>query len=144
MRDRSRPPSTALTALVLALVLLLVGLRAHAAEVWAITDQAHPLTSTGSARIIALDAPAAIEAELGKALPAMPDQAAARVRARLTQGGHDLQQRMAAAYQGVADAWSLGISHIPAVVVDQRYVVYGEANVAEAVARIEAFRRRQP
>ena len=41
-------------------------------------------------------------------------------------------------------AWSLGIAKIPAVVVDRRYVVYGEANVARALARIEEYRRAQP
>ncbi|ENJ2046957.1 DUF1525 domain-containing protein, partial [Pseudomonas aeruginosa] len=33
---------------------------------------------------------------------------------------------------------------IPAVVVDKRYVVYGEPDVARAVARIEQRRRTQP
>ncbi|WYX24895.1 TIGR03757 family integrating conjugative element protein [Achromobacter xylosoxidans] len=124
--------------------MLLVGLRAHATEVWAFTDQAHPLTSIGAARVVKLDAPAKIEADLGKGLPANPERAAAQVRARLTEGGCDLQQRMATAYQGVADAWSLDVSHIPAVVVDQRYVVYGEQDVAKAVVKIEAYRRRRP
>ena len=33
---------------------------------------------------------------------------------------------------------------LPAVVVDRRYVVYGETDVARAVARIESHRRAQP
>lgn len=143
MRDRTRPP-TSRTSLILTLVLLLVGLRAHAAEVWAFTDYAHPLTSAGSARVVMLDAPAWIEADLGKALPARADQATAHVRDRLTTGDRDLQQRMTSAYQGVVDAWSLGITRIPAVVVDRQYVVYGESDVSKAVARIEVRRRRQP
>ncbi|MEN1465372.1 DUF1525 domain-containing protein, partial [Pseudomonas aeruginosa] len=48
------------------------------------------------------------------------------------------------AYQGVTDAWSLDVTTIPAVVVDQRFVVYGEPDVARAVARIEQHRRTQP
>jgi len=48
------------------------------------------------------------------------------------------------AYQGVADAWGLGIVKIPAVVVDRRYVVYGEPDVARAVARIDAYRSARP
>ena len=48
------------------------------------------------------------------------------------------------AYQGVADAWSLGITSLPAVVVDQRYVVYGDSDVARAIARIEQHRKAQP
>jgi len=39
-------------------------------------------------------------------------------------------------------AW--GIAAIPAVVVDRRYVVYGEPDVARAVARIDAHRSARP
>ncbi|NQD96830.1 DUF1525 domain-containing protein, partial [Pseudomonas sp. CrR25] len=42
------------------------------------------------------------------------------------------------------DAWSLGVTTIPAVIVDHRYVVYGEPDVAKAAALIEAHRRTQP
>ena len=66
------------------------------------------------------------------------------VRERLREGGRDLQRRIGRAYQDVADAWGLGIAKVPAVVVDRRYVVYGEPDVARAMARIEAHRRTQP
>lgn len=59
-------------------------------------------------------------------------------------GGEALQRRIGHAYQGVADAWGLGIAKIPAVVVDRRYVVYGEPDVPRAVARINAYRSTQP
>ncbi|CEH48977.1 conserved hypothetical protein [Xanthomonas citri pv. citri] len=85
-----------------------------------------------------------IEAELSANLPTDPDQATALGKRRLSTGGADLQRRIASAYQGVADAWSLGITSIPAIVVDQRYVVYGEPDVARAIARIEQHRREQP
>jgi integrating conjugative element protein (TIGR03757 family) len=94
--------------------------------------------------MIELDEAPRIEAELSAALPADPGQATAIVKRRLSQGGADLQRRIATAYQGVADAWSLGITTIPAVVVDQRYVVYGEPDVARAIARIEQHRRAEP
>src|SRR3546814_20230129 len=90
----------------------------------------------GGERLIELDEAHRIEAELSAELPADPEQAAAIVKRRLSGGGADLQRRIASAYQGVTDAWSLGITSIPAVVVDQRYVVYGEPAVARAVARI--------
>ncbi|MPQ54851.1 TIGR03757 family integrating conjugative element protein, partial [Citrobacter telavivensis] len=77
-------------------------------------------------------------------LPADPEQATAIVKRRLNNGGAGLQRRIASAYQGVADAWSLGVTSIPAVVVDQRYVVYGEPDVARAVARVAQHRRPQP
>ena len=115
-----------------------------AADVVVVTDSRHPVKTMGGERLIELDEGPRIEAELSAQLPADPEQATAIVKRRLNNGGADLQRRIAAAYQGVADAWSLGVTSIPAVVVDQRYVVYGEPDVARAVARIEQHRRTQP
>jgi integrating conjugative element protein (TIGR03757 family) len=115
-----------------------------AANVVVVTDSRHPVKTMGGERLIELDEGPRIEAELSAQLPADPEQATAIVKRRLSNGGADLQRRIAAAYQGVADAWSLGVTSIPAVVVDQRYVVYGEPDVARAVARIAQHRRPQP
>ena len=115
-----------------------------AADVVVVTDSRHPVKTMGGERLIELDEGPRIEAELSAQLPADPEQATAIVKRRLSNGGVDLQRRIAAAYQGVADAWSLGVTSIPAVVVDQRYVVYGEPDVARAVARIAQHRRPQP
>ncbi|HHF0035150.1 TPA: TIGR03757 family integrating conjugative element protein [Pseudomonas aeruginosa] len=115
-----------------------------AADVVVVTDGHHPVKTMGGERLIELDEAPRIEAELSANLPTDPDQATALVRRRLTQGGTDLQRRIATAYQGVTDAWSLGITAVPAVVVDQRYVVYGEPDVARAIARIEQHRRTEP
>ncbi|MEW9900478.1 TIGR03757 family integrating conjugative element protein [Chitinivorax sp. PXF-14] len=114
-----------------------------AAETWVITDRAHPVAGDADRRIL-LDAPARLEAELASGLPSDPSQAAPIVQLRLRQGGTELQCQIRTAYQGVVDAWGIGITKIPAVVVDRRYVVYGEPDVARAVARIEAHRRAQP
>lgn len=115
-----------------------------AADVVVVTDSRHPVKAMGGERLIALDEAHRIEAELSAELPADPEQATVIVKRRLNGGGADLQRRLASAYQGVTDAWSLGITSLPAVVVDQRYVVYGEPDVARAVARIEQHRRSQP
>ncbi|HCI1918295.1 TIGR03757 family integrating conjugative element protein [Pandoraea sp. XJJ-1] len=115
-----------------------------AADVLVVTDSRHSVKIMGGERLIELDEGPRIEAELSASLPTDPDQATAMVKRRLSTGGADLQRRIASAYQGVTDAWSLGITSIPAVVVDQRYVVYGEPDVARAVARIEQHRRTQP
>lgn len=114
-----------------------------AADVVVVTDGHHPVKTMGGERLIELDEAPRIEAELSANLPTDPDQATALVKRRLTQGGTDLQRRIATAYQGVTDAWSLGITAVPAVVVDQRYVVYGEPDVARAIARIEQHRRTE-
>ncbi len=117
---------------------------AMAADIRVFTDRNHSVEAPANVRVVELDAPSRIEAELAANLPADPAQAAAIVQQRLKEGGADLQRHLASAYQGVADAWSLGITKIPAVVVDQRYVVYGERDVTRALARIEEYRRTQP
>lgn len=116
---------------------------ATATEVWVITDRDHPVTGQADRHIL-LDGVTQLESELATGLPSDADKAAGIVRQRLSQAGTDLQRRFAATWQRVTDAWSLGITKIPAVVVDRRFVVYGEANVAHAVARIEQHQREQP
>ncbi len=115
-----------------------------AADVVVVTDSHHPVKTMGGERLIELDEARRIEAELSGDLPTDPEQATAVVKRRLAGGGADLQRRIASAYQGVTDAWSLGVTSIPAIVVDQRYVVYGEPDVARAVAHIEQHRKAQP
>ena len=117
---------------------------AAAAEVLVITDSGHPVQVAAGTRVIELDLPARIEAELAAGLPTDPTQAAAIVQQRLREGGQDLQRRIGRAYQDVTQAWGLGIAKVPAVVVDRRYVIYGEPDVARAAARIETYRRTQP
>ncbi|MBG0752272.1 hypothetical protein Q7O_001724 [Pectobacterium carotovorum subsp. carotovorum PCCS1] len=95
-------------------------------------------------RVIELGAAQRIEAELAANLPQDPARAAIIVQQRLREGGTALQQRINEAYQDVVDAWSLGITTLPAVIVDQRYVVYGEPDIARAVELINTHRRTQP
>ncbi len=115
-----------------------------ATDVVVVTDSLHPVRPMGGERLIELDEASHFEAELSAALPTNPEQARELAKRRLNQGGTDVQRRIASAYQGVVDAWSMGITSIPAVVVDRRYVVYGEPDVARAVARIEQHRGIQP
>lgn len=117
---------------------------AGAAEIIVVTDSHHPIQSTPGARVIELDAAMRMEAELAANLPNDPTRSTAIVQQRLTEGGSALQQRLGKTYQGIVDAWSLGITTLPAVVVDQRYVVYGEPDVAKALARVTEYREAQP
>lgn len=128
---------------VLALALMLAN--TATAEVWVITDSQHPVTGASNAdRLIDLDTVQRIEAELSAQLPSDPERAAVIARQRLQQGGPGLQQYLQVASQGIADAWSLGITTLPAVVVDQRYVIYGETNLDRALTRIAQHRQVQP
>ena len=132
------------TALALWAALFASSKAATAAEVLVITDSGHPVQVATGTRVIELDLPVRIEAELAAGLPADPAQASAIVQQRLRGGGQELQRRIGRAYQDVADAWGLGIAKVPAVVVDRRYVVYGESDVARAAAHIETYRRTRP
>lgn len=111
-----------------------------ASSTWVITDRWHPVRGEAE-RLIELDAPARIETELFSRLSSDPGEAQAQVLSRLRGDAH---QSLRQAYQDVTEAWRLGVTKIPAVVVDGRYVVYGEPDVARAVGRVEQWRRAQP
>ena len=113
-----------------------------AADVLAVTDSRHPLRAIPGARVVELDSPARIEAELSAKLPADPGQASSLARQRVSD--RHLQGRLRQAYRGVIEARSLKVAKVPAVVVDRRYVVYGEPDVFRAVVRIEQSRRTRP
>jgi integrating conjugative element protein (TIGR03757 family) len=135
------PRRSAITLLALS---ALAATKILAADVRVFTDRLHPVDAPADVRVVELDAAARVESALAADLPSDPAEAAAVVQQRLSDGGDALQHRLADAYQDVTDAWSLGVAKIPAVVVDRRYVVYGETDVARALARIEAYRRTEP
>jgi integrating conjugative element protein (TIGR03757 family) len=115
---------------------------AFADDVRVFTDKAHPVASVPGATIIELDAPARLVSELSAGLPVDPQRAEAMMRQRLLSPGFaDRQKKIGLAYQAVADAYSLGVAKLPAVVVDGRYVVYGDADTRRALGRIAAYRR---
>lgn len=130
----------------LAVPVLVVALATGTAqgETWAVTDSAHPLTSVpADVRVIKLDDQQRIEEQLSKKLPPNPHQAALAARQLMNSPtGAALMQQLAIAQQGNADAWSVGISKVPAVVVDRRYVVYGQADVTAAMQTINRARGR--
>lgn len=144
-RTQSGPirfPSVVASSLCVALAL--ASQAASAAEVTVFTDRTVTLKSADNANVIYLDAANDIEAGIAADLPTDPGRAQAIAQERLKRGGAQLQRDLASAWQGVAHAWGLSISTVPAVVVDRRYVIYGEPDVTRAVARIEAYRRAQP
>lgn len=114
-------------------------------QVWVVTDASHPVTTVpAGSRLIDLAAPTRLMAALNHDLP--PDALQANIIAhqRLSAAGADFQRQLAMAFQGVVDGWNLGITMMPAVVVDRHYVVYGDPDVAHAVGRIENYRRQHP
>ncbi|MEE4220305.1 TIGR03757 family integrating conjugative element protein [Pseudomonas viridiflava] len=113
---------------------------AHA-ETWVITDRDHPVQVPSGARLILLDDSERLEAKLSEGLPADPQRAVAIMQQRLrSSDAQRLQQDLVAAQQNVVDAWTVGVTKIPAVVVDRKYVVYGETDVDSATQRIARWK----
>ncbi|MDT3722880.1 TIGR03757 family integrating conjugative element protein [Pseudomonas oryzihabitans] len=137
-------PSTVLAGLkarLLGFVLATACVPFATADVLAISNAAHPLINSAGARVVLLDAPERLEQKLSEGLPADPRQAVAIMQQRMrSASAQQLGRDLAKAHQDVADAWSLGVAKLPAVVVDRQYVVYGQPDVAAAVASIERYR----
>ncbi|MCD5976782.1 Integrating conjugative element protein, family [Pseudomonas savastanoi pv. glycinea] len=127
-------------ALTACLITLLASSGANG-EILLITTNQSPLAATKNIRTINLDLPAMLEADLSSALPANPAEAQAIATQRITP---DLAAQLTQAHQNVTDAWSMGVTKVPAVVVDRKYVVYGETNVQRALHRINEYRRQEP
>jgi integrating conjugative element protein (TIGR03757 family) len=109
-----------------------------------VSDKAHPVTNTANYRVISLDETQRLEKHLTSILPSDQTLAASTIQAYLASPeGTRFQLELTHAQQGITDAWSLGVEKIPAVVVDRRYVVYGEADVAKATALIDEARSDQ-
>jgi integrating conjugative element protein (TIGR03757 family) len=135
----------ALPAFVTGFMLVAMPTISPASEFFVVTDRTHPVNVAPDIRVVELDGPVRIiKSELSRHLPSDPVQAAAIARARMEAGGAALQRRLRLAYQGVLEAWSLGVTQIPAVIVDRRYVVYGEPDVNHAISLIEQYRSKQP
>ncbi|MFF0901084.1 TIGR03757 family integrating conjugative element protein [Proteus mirabilis] len=53
------------------------------------------------------------------------------------------EQALHRAYQGIVQAWRLGVERLPAVVVDEQWVVYGTTDIEQAVGQIQQYREQQ-
>ncbi|MCY9848903.1 TIGR03757 family integrating conjugative element protein [Pectobacterium jejuense] len=100
------------------------------------TDQQHPPSNlTPETQIVWLDAPERLQHSVFGEFPASMEQATEQALAVMRspqwqQHENDLQT----AYRGVIHAWEIGVRKYPAVVFDDRDVVYGTADVAKALA----------
>lgn len=112
------------------------------AELRVFTDQNTPIYNVpDNAQVIELDRSVRLVDELSVNLPNNIEQAEQIARSRLEYAGLEFQTMIQEALQAVVDAWSLGITQIPAVVVNRQYVVYGEPNVGNALLAIEAYQQ---
>ncbi|HFE7434981.1 TIGR03757 family integrating conjugative element protein [Salmonella enterica] len=122
----------------LILSVLLLPLSSRAAMV-VYTDHAHPPAGvTGDTRVVWLDAPEQLQQSLFGSLASAPKEAERQAQAVIHSAGWQQKQaELAQAYRGLLQAWQMGLEKYPAVVSDDRYVVYG---TADAVVADDLFR----
>jgi len=105
------------------------------------TDRKNPVQRGGlDVPVFYLDEVERLENALSEGLSSNPEHAEKQAQTLLHSAkGQQLQRELEGAYARLAQAWSLGITHAPAVVMDG-HVVYGETDIARAVKMIEAFK----
>lgn len=123
------------------LLILACAIEAQAKSV-AFTDSKNFPVLTTNSHVVYLDAPETIQYEVFGNLPADPYQAdlAAQGVLRSPDWKHK-EQKIIQAYQGILQAYNLKLEKYPAVVFEDRYVVYGTADVALAKAQFDDFKR---
>lgn len=123
--------------------LLAVAVQAPAATV-VYTDSHHPPLNATRDQVVYLDAPDTVQRQIFGELPADPVQAEQVAKTIIqSPGWQQKQQQIGQAYQDVLQAYSLKLEKYPAVVFDDRYVVYGTADVELAEARLAEFQGAQ-
>jgi len=98
------------------------------------TDAEHPPQNlTEAASVVWLDGPDRLQDSIFGKISADP-QLAARQASEIIQSPQwsGQQEQITQAYRQVVHAWEIGLHKFPAVVFDDRDVVYGTADVARA------------
>lgn len=104
------------------------------------TDSHHPpvippTNVDASVSVIYLDGTEQLQAQTFGELSSNPDEAERQAKAVLQSPqwlAHE--QELATVYRAVVRAWELGVTKVPAVVFDDKDVVYGTADVDQAAA----------
>ncbi|WP_017905066.1 TIGR03757 family integrating conjugative element protein [Pseudomonas asplenii] len=110
------------------------------AETWVVSDTAHPVEVPAGIRLIQLDRLDQLEVSLFENLPKDPAQAQEAFAQIMTA---ESATAISQAHQDILDAWALRVDKIPAVIVDQQYVVYGDPDLERALATIDQYRMAQ-
>ncbi|EKS4614621.1 TIGR03757 family integrating conjugative element protein [Salmonella enterica subsp. enterica] len=80
--------------------------------------------------------------------PQLPDNPAlAEQQARIQmqqQGWREQEAHLTRAYQALLEARTVGIEKVPAVVFDDKYVVYGTTDAALAQQKLDSWREQRP
>lgn len=125
--------------------LLAIGWAAGSAQAATVvyTDSRHPPAGLNDRyQVVYLDAPDIAQREVFGALS--PDHHLAEKQARAIVQSADWQfkqQKIAHAYQAVLQAYTLRLKKYPAVVFDDRYVVYGTTDIALAEEKWNQYKQ---
>ncbi|PHM46600.1 TIGR03757 family integrating conjugative element protein [Xenorhabdus miraniensis] len=100
------------------------------------TDRQHiPTHLSPETQVVWLDAAEQQQKQIFSQLSTDPQQAAVQAQAILQSSHwHQQEQKLIKAYRAVVQAWQSGVKKYPAVVFDDREVVYGTADGAKARA----------
>lgn len=86
-----------------------------------------------------------LEQSLFPVLSDNPVQAEQQIRLQMQQPDwREHEARLTRAYQTLLDAQAIGITKTPAIVFDDKFVVYGTTDIRLAQKRLEAWREQQP
>ncbi|MBC8947051.1 TIGR03757 family integrating conjugative element protein [Xenorhabdus indica] len=110
------------------------------------TDHQNPpnkIDSRKDIKIVWLDAPDALSEDWFRSMNVSVNADNASLITKLLQSPEwrEKERDMVTAYQGITRAWELGIKKYPAVVIDDRYVVYGSTDITHAQTLVDTYRR---
>ncbi|HCA7140249.1 TPA: TIGR03757 family integrating conjugative element protein [Klebsiella michiganensis] len=110
------------------------------------TTPKYPLTDPQPSVLVhVLEKIQVLEQSLFPVLSDNPAVAEHQAKQRMQQPDWQLQEaRLNRAYQASLDARMLDIAKVPAVVFDDKFVVYGTTDVALAQQKLEMWREQQP
>ncbi|EBO7536656.1 TIGR03757 family integrating conjugative element protein [Salmonella enterica] len=116
--------------------LILISSFSASAQIVVYTDQQHPPVGiTPAIRVVYLDASERWQQQQFGALSSDPAQAVQQAQAVLNSPAWKKRQKeLVGLYRGMIEAWQIGLKKYPAVVFDNRDVVYGTADISQAVA----------
>lgn len=131
--------------LFLLLLSFLIAPAALAQAVIYTTAQYPVKTADPGILVYQLDKVEQLEKSLFPRLSGNPNQAEKQARRIMQQPDWKTQEaQLAGAYQALITAWSIGVVKTPAVVFDNRYVVYGTTDAALAQQLLDKWQERQP
>ncbi|PHM26901.1 TIGR03757 family integrating conjugative element protein [Xenorhabdus innexi] len=111
------------------------------------TDHKNPpskIDSKEDIQVVWLDAPDVLSEDWFRSINVSvnPDNVSLITELLQSPEWREKEQSMFMAYQGITRAWELGIKKYPAIVIDDRYVVYGSTDITYVQALIDTHRRR--